>query len=99
MNALTPAALEPDVSLPVQNATSPLAPSIAPGSITLLPVIFSSEPPAPPPLPESDESSPHPAINIAHTNSPATGRFQLMDDPLSSRLQTVYPESVAQCRR
>ena len=60
--------------------------------MTLLPVIFASEPPAPPPLAESEPSSPQPAISIADANIPAIKR----SDPCHRPLHPL-PGRLAQC--
>src|SRR5687768_6416250 len=77
LNRLIAAVLSPEVSLPRQNVTSPLAPSAEAGSMALAPL---SEPPPPPP--PSSSSPPHAATNTAHASA-AHNRYRSLLDTSS----------------
>src|SRR5215213_5087158 len=66
LNSLTPSMRSPEVSLPVQYVTLPLALSIDFGSIVFAPVIF-LPPEAPPPPPLLSLLDPHAATTTAMT--------------------------------
>src|SRR5918999_1676624 len=70
--------MSPDVSLPRQNVTSPLAPSIALTSITSAPSVAPVSVDVPPPPPPSS-SSPHAATSSAHAVSRHSSSMSLLD--------------------
>src|SRR4051812_1167625 len=72
LNCLTPSIRSPEVSLPVQYVTLPLALSIDLGSITLAPVTFlppEAPPPPPPPLSEPHAATATDMTAARHTAS------------------------------
>src|ERR671911_778438 len=85
LNCLASAVLSPDVSLPRQNVTSPLAPSIDFGSMVLAPSVWPVSSVLAPPPPVSSSSSPQPAttppISATQPNSVASFLYLTTANP------------------